>query len=1773
MASDLAAPLDHWRAQLLDTTKRNRLIHCRLGRSGGIPLVSPGLDDLWQRLIVEGKTMQFVWKEDLLDRSTEPRTPALDDVLTLPLDEDLETAEPSAPAEELELCLHSRRYDPRQHILTAWTDRQLGARLTRLALKARESLSEQGVVTLFLVFGVLRWFESPESEGEILSPLLLVPATLQREAVGAPWLIRADEEELVPNYTLAQRLHDDFRLSLPLPDEREVEGESWQPHTYFSAIEKCGQKSDPRWKVVEHSALGSFPFQKLAMWEDLGRNRPLIVQHELCRALAGDSTVSLATPAELPDPTQLDATLLPDQTYQILDADSSQQAAILAATRGANLILDGPPGTGKSQTIANIIAELLANGKTILFVSEKTAALEVVKRRLDERGLGDFCLELHSSRTNKRAVIEELGRVLQLTSENDAPIRDTLKRLYELRRNLNDYVHELHRVHEPLGCSVFQAQGALARLRELTRGGRCTIPDVRQRNSAYLREWGARLDQLPSCGNVLDRHHPHPWRGCRVQKYQLGLPNEIHHHLEALAGLVGEVIPLAQALVDRGFPAALASWPDWEVTRTTVNRLLAGPLFPPCWFARDAATVARTFLAMEKVTQKLQSQQTLRAGLSPAALEYLTTLDRAPLHHTLQAERSVLGPQERETIAELQQRQERAHRALTALHVRLRAVAEREKTVRGLLPGDIPMSAIGTLNDLCAMTAQLIRYHPLKPGWLEEQHRHELESALQGHEKSQSTATAVRTELIARLSPAAFTPDGAALVEEGNRYRSWWRRVLGFLGWRAVQTRLAKWYPHGTPTTSELLGDLPRLQTYHRAAEHCAQVRQSYAADLWSEAENTPTVPGTLQALRFLADLPPSVRTALAKSDCLDVTQLSQAVGALQTAVRQLHEDCTAVVVLCSLPPETLQTQTCNQGAEWVGRQLHALEGERRLVQWLTGLAPTQAQTPAREWLTRISDFLALANLLSTRATLERDLAPLLAATPSHSWQHWCEPANWLLAFLAQTTAPLSPGLVLGLSDSTFRTALQSIATQMAERQPEALRASWGFLDGLFARAEEISTGVVLDRLALPALHQWLSERSQDAERVHEWIRFQEIAQQVEEAGFASLLEEVRAGQLPVEKVGDAFRACFWQQWLDAVIAEIPVLRTFRSEAHEQLIREFRALDQTAIKLAGQRVRHRQLKRQDRPRIHEDDAPPSSELGMLLREVGKKRRHRPLRKLFADIPGVLLRLKPCLMMSPLAVSTYLESGAFSFDVVIFDEASQIRPHDAICAIYRGRQLIVAGDQKQLPPTSFFERGPELGETEGDAGADLSDYESILDVCAGLRLPRRRLRWHYRSHREALIAFSNRHFYDNQLVTFPSVEDRPGNPAIVFEHLAEGRWRSGTRGGWNPLEAARVAQRVLEHFRAHPGETLGVIAFSQRQQIAILDELERQRRQQPELEPFFADERESPFFVKNLENVQGDERDVIFLSVGYGPDETTGRVAMRFGPLNLAGGERRLNVAITRARCRLHLFASLRAGEIDLTRTASEGARLLRAYLDFAEQGPNAWAREITSVNAHECDSPFEQAVAEELQRCGLTIHRQVGCGGFRIDLAVVDPQQQGRYLLGIECDGATYHSSATARDRDRLRQEMLERLGWKICRIWSTDWLRSPTTQVRRVLAALTQPATPPADPSPEPPHEEDALVLPVDPPTESATDVDAPQRMEFPSIDQVPETVLREVLQGTLTSYGAMSPEDLTTTVARKLGFERTGSRIKARVEQAIEECRREGHLSALPDGRLRTG
>lgn len=558
------------------------------------------------------------------------------------------------------------------------------------------------------------------------------------------------------------------------------------------------------------------------------------------------------------------------------------------------------------------------------------------------------------------------------------------------------------------------------------------------------------------------------------------------------------------------------------------------------------------------------------------------------------------------------------------------------------------------------------------------------------------------------------------------------------------------------------------------------------------------------------------------------------------------------------------------------------------------------------------------------------------------------------------------------------------------------------------------------------------------------WIDLRDCAKTCRNNGLAEFIEKAEDAFYPQGSLKDVFMKSFYYAWFEKVCGGIESVSGFRVRTHNDRVETFKALDSHQLPVDQMRIRER-LIRQMPSRNALGHA--ADEMTVLRHELNKKRNIMPLRKLFRAIPNLLLRLKPCLMMSPLSVSYFLEAETYKFDMVIFDEASQIFPQDAIGAIFRAKQVIIAGDSKQLPPTNFFaasmSNDPEFDADDEDVQDIL--YDSILEE-ASSSLPNRSLLWHYRSRHEDLITFSNREIYGNNLITFPANRTQVEDTGVEYVHVLDGVYESKT----NRAEAQHIARMVMEHIQKHPDRSLGIIAFSENQQGVIEDEIHKLRTKNPANERFFDEEKDEPFFVKNLENVQGDERDTIILSICYGKNRN-GKMSMNFGPLNRQGGERRLNVAITRAKQNLKLVGSILPEDINLASVTNEGPKLLRSYINFAMNGSTVLPQVEKKNSLYDIDV-FSAQVGKFLTQHGCKIQMNVGSSDYTIDIAVEHPKRAGHFIAGIECDGNSYYMARTVRDRDHLRTAMLERMGWKMYRVWSTEWIRNPAAEQERLL-------------------------------------------------------------------------------------------------------------------------
>ena len=543
----------------------------------------------------------------------------------------------------------------------------------------------------------------------------------------------------------------------------------------------------------------------------------------------------------------------------------------------------------------------------------------------------------------------------------------------------------------------------------------------------------------------------------------------------------------------------------------------------------------------------------------------------------------------------------------------------------------------------------------------------------------------------------------------------------------------------------------------------------------------------------------------------------------------------------------------------------------------------------------------------------------------------------------------------------------------------------------------------------------------------------------------------LESGKIPAADLASAFELSAYQSIGRSIYQSYPELSRFNGTAHDKTRADYRALDAEIVSLTGRDYASQIDRRTSVPEGQRGTIVGDfTDMQLLRREINKQRRHIPIRQLVKRAGAALQELKPCFMMGPLSVAQYLEQGVLKFDLVVMDEASQLRPEEAIGAIARGTQLVVVGDPKQLPPTSFFDRMVDGSddEEEDEAPAAISGMESILDICQQLFTPVRSLRWHYRSHHESLIAFSNHHFYKN-LIVFPSPYAKNPGLGVKYRYVRGGSYKDRQ----NAPEAQRVVDAVLEHMLKRPDESLGVVTLNQTQRELIEELLDKKLKTFDEGANFMGRwEAEGwPFFVKNLENVQGDERDVIFISTTFGKAPGTDKVRQNFGPISRPDGWRRLNVLFTRSKRRIELFTSMAPEDIVVDARTPLGTKALRDYLDFAKRGVLV----TTDEGERDPDSDFEVSVANVISSMGYEVKPQLGVAGFFIDMAVRNPDRPGEFLAGIECDGATYHSGFSVRDRDRIRQEILESLGWKgrIHRIWSTDWFYDP----RRAIAKLRE--------------------------------------------------------------------------------------------------------------------
>lgn len=1696
--------LRRWAEELLDLTKRNRLLYFRHTQSSSLQFAQGATEVL-------GRLERSGWSFHLPD-------PPPDDP-----DGSFSPAPPGAG--QLVVDMSPPRYGPK-----------IDRGLKNLAAKSQAEFLDSGLWVLYLGLGCLRWVDVDGKTA--LSPLLLVPVVLQKE-VGRWELTLYEDGEAAINPALAVKLERDYGITLPTVDDLD------EPDADSAIAEVQASVRGEGWTVDDTAVLTTFTFQKEVIYRDLRANEDEIIEHDMVRLLAEgpSSDLALALDFEPDDDDVLDERHPPEGLACVRDADVTQRKCLIAARAGQSFVMDGPPGTGKSQTITNVIAQLLADGKSVLFVSEKAAALEVVQNRLAELSLDPFVLSLHSHNATRKAIAQELGRALAqrpaATPRFDATSAAALRKD---REALSAYATAINQVRQPLQRSLHDVIGQLSKLDRFP-GFPVPGVDTAQLTPGELVEIRGFADRLGRAWGPVDRGQGFVWRELRPSDADASREEDLRRKVDRCIGFL-EAVRAQAELVTEEFRLPTLYAPSQvpelvELVELVERRHTVGA----SWLS--ATTPSQVDERMTQLANALRLEQLLRdyldslVGRSTGSSWSDLPIDREGALDRLEAMPTDLSPPVRVSDGVTRT----GTLALTTVLTELSSLLEELAPVLDQIaatfgfPGSPSLADAKRLAELGKLAGAA---DPPEATWLTPaaqaavvEARRVLSGLLMSYRERREALRTVFGEDVLGLDLTGlnvrFTEVHTGLSKLGGKYR-------------ADKKALAAVSVTGK-ATKDVIAKLEEAIEWQRLAWELSQAEKRHAPQLGNRYYGPRDVVDLDEVERAIQVADQALALAAGEID-QEHLAAQLALGAAPDPTVRLNADRVfALLMQIESTATALDAITDRDGVfqlsvpelqSWI----HACHSTLSAVDETIKLSDDVRGAPgdlgsARELLARRLQHHACATELA--ALLEgqtEELGPLAVETTAdrlEAAQVWVREVHdhFDAVVKPRTAAAL---LATELTAAPLSDALKSLNKAVADLLGE-------FHDPYRLELER-------DMVAsFDTAAELLEQLGSTVADVSEWTAHVEARTALSQLGWEPVIQEAIERRLPAEDVGDAVERAVLFRWAEQLVAADGRLNPMRAVERDTIHQEFRRLDEALVRDAAAKVINACSDR--RPKSLAGQA------GIIQQQAQLKRRHKPIRRLLAEAGDTAQRLKPCFMMSPLSVSQFLPPG-LRFDVVIFDEASQVREADAICCVYRGDQLIVAGDPKQLPPTAFFQKMAD--NEDDDIDNDLLDFESILDRCKAQGFPSLPLDWHYRSQHESLITFSNYSFYEGRLHTFPgAVFESPDLGVELFK--VDGEYRRGATRD-NPIEAEAVVDRIVFHRRHHPNATIGVVALSVAQQVCIEAAVERRGEAEVELRDLVTDSRLDGFFVKNLENVQGDERDIIVISIGYGPDEV-GKLQMNFGPMSRPGGERRLNVAVTRAKRRVDVVSSVSAGQI---KSENPTTRHLARYLDYAERGTAALALDV-SESMGDADSPFEEEVLRSVIAMGYEPVPQVGVAGYRVDIGVRHPTLPGSFLLGVECDGATYHSSKVARDRDRLRQEVLEGLGWTIHRIWSTAWFvdrKSEELRLQRSIeTALREPSRVEAQ---SPPTSEIDVVI-------EEHDFEAPPdwawAFEQPSIDWVPTNqdfiepssrpIIAQQIKEIVTTAGPIHEDDVLAVLRDAWWMGRVGTRIREAFRDAV--------------------
>ena len=1594
------------------------------------------------------------------------------------------------------LARESRKGIGRRHsdkaLQTPYYAKELEARLKSIQREADLQIQETGMNTLCLTIGYLEWFESKNSDKACLSPLFSIPVTLVKGKLNQKtqtysYTLAWSGEDLITNLSLAKRLERDFDFILPplLPD---TDGNLQEVEAYLTQVAKTTQKAFPRWSVLRRGTLAFLNFAKLLMYNDLDTDKwPELLTHKLVRAAILGSerngpseTNSFSSEHHIDD--------IPDlhTNFPLVDsADSSQYSAIIDALNGENLVIEGPPGTGKSQTIANLIAALLNQGKTVLFVSEKMAALSVVKDKLSNLKLGDFLLELHSHATKKMGVIDSFKTRLNHRLETSPrTLQKEISKNQNLTTTLNKHARLVNTRWNDTELTISEIFTAYTRENESldsklkVTAENLIIKNIEtpyDREELYRRAENFRKSSLQIAENCKNANIAlHPWFGVTSGKLtHVDKPHVITLLKAWKTSLlaVNELIQDQCSFIKQPIELAYSDIPYIQdfLDRFPDHRGIFWNML--CW-GLDCNENKQVFekLIFEISTIKRQNNE----------LAYHLPLDQVISipkfeHSDLTQDADALEISNHLTIDELSSINNYLDTVDKHSNIIHQILEEYDDFCEGLIPKELkPNEAtIVSVQRFVAVCNWVMKNNTAQTKRSEEflskdalEHIHKVKEKLAAYLKVKKRFDVdYDTDSLPSISDlTTCTTHLKEAVVLTRLLNSNYKKSIGILRscFRGSKKAFKK---------IDLNTHIQNLSLIHSTKSAYSEVLKEHPINLNAIFEDSNFSPSDLdrsaswhkdlmehfgenegkllsvfklgELERWLIHSPidklMAVERILSAGLPESIDKLTKSLNYLDTISEQElpHIETSVKIVKLTEHPWYRNLRGFSRKLH-IARDYSLVYGEQILRTSITQISKVD------DLKAKISLFYNHFRIINETLEQQIDVSKF--------------PLSEIFQRVSRTYRVLSDNIftndALLASRQLFINAIQNNSTIEGFKKYE----SWALsILETYALAE--TSYLELNKILILDLQYWLGaqktllptmiDRCQLAvdhdQQFVEYALFLQGKSNLSAVAPPLIIKAILSKCETEDSLRSLCRMGIMRAYTNDIFHTHGNIRCFQGISHDSYISEFKISHQKL-----QKLRRRQIAIEIGSRYV-----PSGDRGyrvsehtgayLISRECEKQKGHIPIRQLLSRAAGAAQGLKPCFMMGPRSVAQYLTPSKLKFDVLVIDEASQLKPAEALGACARASQIVVVGDSKQLPPTSFFDRN--VDEDEDDQIA-LSDNESILDAARGANFQSRILRWHYRSRHESLIAFSNKNFYSNELELFPSPQRTSSDYGIEYFYMEDGLFENQQ----NRVEAWAIAKRVEHLILNTPQISLGVATMNRRQSDLIEGYVEQIAKENCLFDSALNENRESSevLFIKNLETVQGDERDVIIISCTYGRGKL-GNTPQRFGPINGEMGWRRLNVLFTRSRTRMEIFSSMHHGDIKLTENSSRGIHALREFLHYAETG------HLSSAEKSErpADSDFEIAVADMLKTHGYNCDFQVGVTGFFIDIAVQHPANPNRHIMGIECDGATYHSAKSARDRDCLRQEILESLGWKIRRIWSTDWFNDPQRCITPILREL----------------------------------------------------------------------------------------------------------------------